>query len=196
MERLDCSQQGVILQRAEANSWTHLPCRGGFQLLLLNVGWLQWQEGWCVALRLRSENAMQLLLDSLSGPPLLDSRASLVVLVVKNLLASAGDRRDAGSVPGLGRSPGGGHGNTHSSILPWRIPWTEEPGRLQSSCLRRGHNSRCPSHIHCPLFEWVIIQMSAASRPPQAIPAECFNPKLKIYEQNKCGACLRHYILQ
>ena len=21
---------------------------------------------------------------------------------------------------------------THSSILPWRIPWTEEPGRLQS----------------------------------------------------------------
>ena len=21
---------------------------------------------------------------------------------------------------------------THSSILPWKIPWTEEPGRLQS----------------------------------------------------------------
>ena len=39
------------------------------------------------------------------------SRASQVVLVVKNLLASAGDERDSGSVPELGRSPGGGHGN-------------------------------------------------------------------------------------
>ena len=34
-----------------------------------------------------------------------------MVLVVKNLPASAGDIRDAGSIPGLGRSPEGGHGN-------------------------------------------------------------------------------------
>ena len=31
--------------------------------------------------------------------------------MVKNLLASAGDIRDLGSVPGSGRSPGGGYGN-------------------------------------------------------------------------------------
>ena len=31
--------------------------------------------------------------------------------VVKNLLASAGDERDMGLIPGSGRSPGGGHGN-------------------------------------------------------------------------------------
>ena len=31
--------------------------------------------------------------------------------VVKNPLANAGDVRDAGLIPGLGRSPGGGHGN-------------------------------------------------------------------------------------
>ena len=37
--------------------------------------------------------------------------ASQVVLVVKNLPASAGDVRDESSFPGLGRSPGGGHGN-------------------------------------------------------------------------------------
>ena len=37
--------------------------------------------------------------------------ASQVVLVVKNLPASAGDIKDAGSIPGLGRSPGGGNGN-------------------------------------------------------------------------------------
>ena len=32
-------------------------------------------------------------------------------------------------IPGLGRSSG--EGNTHSSILVWRIPWTEEPGGIQ-----------------------------------------------------------------
>ena len=41
------------------------------------------------------------------------------------------DIRDSGSIPGSGRSPGRGHGNP-SSILAWRIPWTEEPGRLKS----------------------------------------------------------------
>ena len=35
----------------------------------------------------------------------------LVALVVKNLPANIGDIRDVGSVPGLGRSLGGGHGN-------------------------------------------------------------------------------------
>ena len=34
-----------------------------------------------------------------------------MALVVKNPLASAGDIRDTGSIPGLGRSPGGGRGN-------------------------------------------------------------------------------------
>ena len=37
--------------------------------------------------------------------------ASQVVLVIKNLPINAGDRRDLGSIPGLGSSPGGGHGN-------------------------------------------------------------------------------------
>jgi len=37
-----------------------------------------------------------------------------VALVVKNLPAKAGDTSDAGSIPGLGRSPGGGNGNLYS----------------------------------------------------------------------------------
>ena len=41
-----------------------------------------------------------------------------------------------GLIPGLGRSPGEGNG-THSSILPWKIPWTEETGRLQSTGSQR-----------------------------------------------------------
>ena len=115
-----------------------------------------------------------------------------MVIVVKNPHANAGDIRDLCSIPGLGRSSGGGHGNplqysclenphgqrslvgyvmvhrvaqsdttevtlartctrlnevimlspkpigekemaTHSSTLAWKIPWTEEPGRLQST---------------------------------------------------------------
>ena len=55
-----------------------------------------------------------------------------MALVVKNLPASAGDIRDKGSIPGSGRSPRGGHGNPLQCILAWRIPWTEEPGGLQS----------------------------------------------------------------
>ena len=37
--------------------------------------------------------------------------ASQVALVVKNHPANTGDTADAGLIPGLGRSPGGGHGN-------------------------------------------------------------------------------------
>ena len=51
-------------------------------------------------------------------------------MVVKNLPSSAGDI-DAGSVTGSGRSLEEGMA-THSSILAWIIPWTEEPGGLQS----------------------------------------------------------------
>ena len=47
--------------------------------------------------------------------------------VVKNLPAKVGDMD---LIPGLGRSPGEGNGN--SSILAWDIPWTEESGGLQS----------------------------------------------------------------
>ena len=47
--------------------------------------------------------------------------------MVKNLPTSAGVVGDVGSIPELGRSPGGGMA-THSNIFAWRIPWTEEPG--------------------------------------------------------------------
>ena len=42
--------------------------------------------------------------------------------MVKNPPANAGD---AGSIPGLGGSPGEGRG-THSSIFAWEIPWTDD----------------------------------------------------------------------
>ena len=66
--------------------------------------------------------------------------ASTVVLVVKNLPANAGDVRDAGLRPGLGRCPGGGHGHP-LQYSSWRIPWTEEPGRLLSIGLHRARQN-------------------------------------------------------
>ena len=53
------------------------------------------------------------------------SSSSCTALVVKNPPAKAGDRRDVGSIPGSGRSPGGGHGNP-----------------LQCSCLENPHGQR------------------------------------------------------
>ena len=67
---------------------------------------------------------------SLIHPPLLISSfpvesqvicASQVPLVIKNPPANAEDIRDVGSIPGLGRSPGGGHGN------PLQYSWLENP---------------------------------------------------------------------
>ena len=52
--------------------------------------------------------------------------------MVNNLLAIERDIGDSGSVPGGENTLKEGMA-THSSILAWRIPWTEEPGRLQST---------------------------------------------------------------
>ena len=52
---------------------------------------------------------------------------------------SACDVGDLGSIRGLGRSPGGGHGNL-PVFLPGESPWTEEPGGY--SLLLLSHFSR------------------------------------------------------
>ena len=60
--------------------------------------------------------------------------------MVMNPSANTGNIGDAGSIPGSERFPGEGNGNP-PSILAWKIPWMEEPSRLQSMGLKRvGHN--------------------------------------------------------
>ena len=60
--------------------------------------------------------------------------------VVKNPPASAGDVRDTGLIPGL-EDPLEEGMATHPSVLSCRIPWTEEPGGLQSMGSHRvGHD--------------------------------------------------------
>ena len=59
-----------------------------------------------------------------------------VALVVKNSPANAGDVTSMGSI--LGQEDPLEEGMaTHSNILAWRIPWTVEPGRLQSIASQR-----------------------------------------------------------
>ena len=71
---------------------------------------------------------MPLLLErELPVSALARSQSGGVVLVVKNLPASAGDVRDAGSIPGLGRAPGGAPGNPLQYSYR-KILWTEKPG--------------------------------------------------------------------
>ena len=54
--------------------------------------------------------------------------------MVKNLPIKAGDARNVSSIPGLRRSLEEEMA-THSSILAWEIPWTEEPDRLPGRSL-------------------------------------------------------------
>ena len=63
-----------------------------------------------------------------------------MVTVVKNPHANAGDMRDLCSIPGLGRSPGGGHGNP-----------------LQYSCLENPHEQRS-------LADYVMVHRVAKSQ--------------------------------
>ena len=63
-----------------------------------------------------------------------------MVLMVNNLPANAGDLRDTGLILGSG-NPLEKEMAAHSSILVWRIPWTEEPGGLWSMGSQRvGHD--------------------------------------------------------
>ena len=101
------------------------------------------------------------------GYPLQYSWASLVAQMIKNLPAmwetwvwtlAREDPLEEGTA-------------THSSLLAWRIPWTEEPGGLQSMELQRvGHDwaikhrtaATCGDH---PLMETSQISISSCSYP-------------------------------
>ena len=69
-----------------------------------------------------------------------------MVLVVKNLTASARDIRHTGSIPGLGRSLEE-EMETHSSILAWKIPWTENLAGYSPWCRKESD-----------MTEWLITQ--------------------------------------
>ena len=64
--------------------------------------------------------------------------SATAVPVVKNPPANTGDARDAGSIPGSGRSPGGGRGSP-SSLLAWRVTDGEAWRATVHGVIRVGH---------------------------------------------------------
>ena len=90
--------------------------------------------------------------------------------MVKNLPANTGDIRDTSFIPWSGRSPGGGHG-----IPLWhscqKIPWAEEPGRLQS--MKSQSRTQLGTHTQGPwcycntpsgcIFAFFSVSMSLTS---------------------------------
>ena len=60
--------------------------------------------------------------------------------VVKEPACNAGDTEDKSLIPGSGKSPGEGHGKP-LQYFAWRIPWTEEPGGLQSIGHKESHTT-------------------------------------------------------
>ena len=83
-------------------------------------------------------------------PKILNYLASQVVLVVKNPPTNAGDIKRRGVKP-WGQEDLEEGMVTHSSILSWRISWTEEPGRPWSTGSQRiGHNWKHSACTHTP----------------------------------------------
>ena len=77
--------------------------------------------------------------------------------VVKTLPANTGNPGDHGSVPGCGRSPREGNGNL-LSILAWKIPRRERPGRLQPMGSQRVRRSGATerSHIYSLCYQCIL----------------------------------------
>ena len=60
--------------------------------------------------------------------------------MVKNPPVNAGDLRDMGLIPGLGRSSGGGYSHPLQWVLAWKAPWTESGGLQSIGSQRVGHD--------------------------------------------------------
>ena len=87
---------------------------------------------------------------------------------------SACQAEDAGLIPESGRSPGEGMA-THSSILAWNIPWTEEPDGLQSTGsqrIRYNLSTKQQQLVACDFcsgeWKWIMISSRGFSRSPDA----------------------------
>ena len=81
------------------------------QLLMWTVEWRQWRGMRHTPRHIFQSSRLKFSKETGFQRGALPPQASQVALVVKNLPPNTGDMRDLGSIPGLGRSPGGGNGN-------------------------------------------------------------------------------------
>ena len=100
--------------------------------------------------------------------------------MVKTPPANAGDRRDVGLIPGLGRSPGEGRGNPlqysclenpgmNDLLLCYKyLPWTDEPGGLWSTGSHRvRHDCSDLAFIYLVKVLVVALRINCCSRKAQ-----------------------------
>ena len=96
-------------------------------------------------------------------PSILILGTSQVALVVKNLPANAGDIRDAGSIPGLGRSLGGGHDHLLQYSCPEnptdRGAWQGTVHRITGLDTTEAtwHTHTCMAHILISLLLFPLL---------------------------------------
>jgi len=116
--------------------------------------------------------------------------------VVKKLPASAGDIRDTCVILGWEDSLEEGMA-THSSIPAWRIPWTEEPGRLQSIGSQRVRHdwNNLAKQIKYSCFDHKALSLSlfddGISGSPESALIHCFGTGIKCHH-----VCFYPFLLQ
>ena len=125
--------------------------------------------------QLNSPSSLLRTFKSLFGSISVFPRASQVAIVGKNPPANAGDVRDAGLIPGLGRCPGGGHENP-LHILAWRLSMDRGAWRAtvrgvakSRTQLKRLSTHTCtvfPNHSACglPVFFYSQVMIREGSK--------------------------------
>ena len=116
-------------------------------------------------------------------------RASQVVLVVKNLCANAGDGRDVGAMPRLGRSPGAEHGN------PLQYSCLENP--MDRGAWRATVHGVPKSQMQLgALWHYVISSQKQSDRHTPSLTSSLHNKLSQhsvVQNSNKCGMFCRFH---
>ena len=79
---------------------------------------------------------------------------------------------------------------THSSILAWRLPWTEEPGGLQFIGLQKSDTTEWLTHtgLCCPVSKHIICQIQQGLRQlAMASMWQCFGGEISWSAELACG---------
>ena len=98
---------------------------------------------------------------------------------------SACNAREVGSIPELGRSPGGRH-ETYSGILTWRLSWTEKPGGLHTvhrvAKIRQDWRDWAGTYarMYCKSVQFSSVAQSCLTL---CDPMNCSTPGLLVHHQ-------------
>ena len=108
-------------------------------------------------------------------------RMNSFYLIIKllRITCSAGDTGDVGSIPGSGKSPGGGNGNPFQ-YSPLQNPWTKEPGGVQSMGLQRVRRDSQTKQQQITTTNGAPVTISVRLSEPLKKPILSAEPKLNV----------------